>query len=201
MSKIIGLTWQQLSNEERQQWHARARIAQEDHKRRYPQYAFRPIHNKSKHPPGERKKLREIGPKDNKRCAKIAELLVGGKTGQALERAIQEYDKHHVPEIVTRFEEPITATAFSSTLTSSRSSSPLSTRRRSSTPYSQSSAYTSSPSPSMSPPPPRSPEDNREYSQTPSVTPSFEHHSFFPETTPSFVSSPPVFFLHPLTQK
>ena len=46
----------------------------------------------------------------------------------------------------------------------------------------------------MSPPPPRSPEDNREYSQTPSVTPSFEHHSFFPETTPSFVSSLPIFF-------
>jgi hypothetical protein len=43
------------------------------------------------------------------RCAKIAELLVKGKKGHELDAAIQEFDRHHVPEVVTRFEAPITA--------------------------------------------------------------------------------------------
>jgi hypothetical protein len=47
-----------------------------------------------------------------KRCAKIAELLVEGKKGVELDVAIHEFDKTHVPEIITRFEAPITARAF-----------------------------------------------------------------------------------------
>jgi hypothetical protein len=121
LSKIIGLTWQQLTNEERQKWHAKARLAQEEHKRRYPSYSFKPIHHRLKGANLGRKKLREVGPKDQKRCEKIAELLASGKKGHELEEAIKEFDKHHVPQIVTRFEEPITASSFSN---SSRGSSP-----------------------------------------------------------------------------
>ncbi|KAF9045378.1 hypothetical protein BJ165DRAFT_158023 [Panaeolus papilionaceus] len=116
LSKIIGLTWQNLPNEERQVWHARAKVAQEEHKRRFPQYAFRPIHNKARGTAAEKRKLRETGPKDQERCAKIAELLVRGKKGQELEDAIVEFDKHHVREVVTRFETPITADTFESTI-------------------------------------------------------------------------------------
>lgn len=47
-----------------------------------------------------------------KRCAKIAELLVEGKKGAELDAAIQEFDRTHVPEIVTRFETPITAGCY-----------------------------------------------------------------------------------------
>lgn len=113
LSKIIGITWQNLPEAERQKWHAQAKVAQDEHKRKFPQYSFRPVH-KAKGPSAERKRLREVGPKDQKRCAKIAELLVCGKKGQELEDAIQEFDKHHIPEIVTRFEPPITANTFSS---------------------------------------------------------------------------------------
>jgi hypothetical protein len=59
-----------------------------------------------------RRKVREVGPKDMKRCAKIAQLLVEGKKGADLQAAVEEFDKNHVPIIVTRFDTPITARSF-----------------------------------------------------------------------------------------
>jgi hypothetical protein len=38
--------------------------------------------------------------------------LVGGKIGQELDAALEEFDKNHAPEVVTRFEAPITAQTF-----------------------------------------------------------------------------------------
>ncbi|KIK64538.1 hypothetical protein GYMLUDRAFT_416293 [Collybiopsis luxurians FD-317 M1] len=111
LSKIIGLTWQNLPEDERQVWHGKAKAALDDHKRKFPQYAFRPLHTKSKGGT-EKRKVREVGPKDMKRCAKIAELLVEGKKGVELDAAIQEFDKHHVPEVETRFEAPMTERTF-----------------------------------------------------------------------------------------
>ncbi|CAA7265646.1 unnamed protein product [Cyclocybe aegerita] len=123
LSKIIGLTWQGLSEDERQIWHTKAKEALDDHKRKFPKYAFRPVQTRTKGgaasgagPGGtqqqEKRKVREVEPKDIKRCTKIAQLLVEGKKGTDLESAIQEFDKHHVPEIVTRFEAPITARSY-----------------------------------------------------------------------------------------
>lgn len=147
LSKIIGLTWQNMPHDERQIWHTKAKKALEDHKRKWPQYAFRPSHTKSKGGT-EKRKVREVEPKDMKRCAKIAQLLVEGKKGQELEDAIQEFDRTHVPEVITRFEAPITARAY---------------RRSSSAPIDNleikkpflSSPSSSSPSPSSSPVPRR----------------------------------------------
>lgn len=110
LSKIVGLTWAKLPHEEREKWHAMAKIAHEEHKRKYPEYAFRPLHSKGK--TESKRKVREVGPKDMKRCARIAELLVEGKKGDELSEAIAEFDKHHVPQIITRFEAPITARAY-----------------------------------------------------------------------------------------
>lgn len=112
LSKIIGLTWQGLPEEERKVWHAKAKEAQDEHKRKFPQYAFRPLQTKNKGGTTEKRKVREVEPKDHKRCAKIAQLLVEGKKGRELNAEIQEFDKHHVPEIITRFEAPITARAY-----------------------------------------------------------------------------------------
>lgn len=112
LSKIIGLTWQNLPQEERQLWHSKAKEALEEHKRKFPKYAFRPVQTKAKGAASEKRKVREVEPKDIKRCTKIAQLLVEGKKGHELDAAIQEFDKHHVPEIVTRFEAPITARAY-----------------------------------------------------------------------------------------
>ena len=136
LSKIIGLTWQNMPHEERQFWHSKAKIAQAEHKRKHPDYAFRPSHVKVKvkakggggsaggtggeqqqqyhqqQPPHQKRKVREVGPKDMKRCAKIAQLLVEGKKGADLKAAVEEFDKNHVPTVVTRFDTPITARSF-----------------------------------------------------------------------------------------
>lgn len=112
LSKIIGLTWSNMPEEERQVWHLKAKEALDEHKRKFPKYAFRPVQTKAKGAPSEKRKVREVEPKDIKRCAKIAELLVEGKKGNELNAAIQEFDKTHVPEIITRFEAPITARAY-----------------------------------------------------------------------------------------
>jgi HMG (high mobility group) box len=111
LSKIIGLTWQNMPHEERQFWHSKAKMAQAEHKRKFPDYAFRPSHVKSKGT-AEKRKVREVGPKDMKRCAKIAQLLVEGKKGADLQAAVEEFDKSHVPTVVTRFDTPITARSF-----------------------------------------------------------------------------------------
>ncbi|KAG8217025.1 hypothetical protein J3R82DRAFT_7341 [Butyriboletus roseoflavus] len=111
LSKIIGLTWQNMPPDERQVWHEKARKALEEHRKKWPQYAFRPSHAKGKGGT-EKRRVREVEPKDMKRCAKIAELLVEGKKGAELDAAIQEFDRTHVPEIVTRFETPITAGSY-----------------------------------------------------------------------------------------
>jgi len=187
LSKIIGLTWQQLSNEERQKWHVKAKIAQEEHKRKYPQYSFRPVHNRSKGPHVERRRLREIGPKDQKRCEKIAELLACGKKGRELEAAIKEFDKHHVPRIVTRFEEPITASSFSNSTPTSRGSTPYSSRsRRSATPSCQGRPSTSRSALSATPPPVAQIDLEGRLSTTTDPL-SFDTHSFFPNPSHSFV--------------
>ncbi|KDR76959.1 hypothetical protein GALMADRAFT_246110 [Galerina marginata CBS 339.88] len=185
LSKIIGLTWQSLPHEERQKWHARAKLAQDEHKRKYPQYSFKPVHNKARGTAAERKKVREVGPKDQKRCAKIAELLVCGKKGQELEEAIQEFDKHHVPEIVTRFETPITANTFSST-TSSNSEANSSWRL----PRSRKPSSSSSRSSVISRTPSRSPRlilpAHLQEIQEPSPTIPFERLSFMHDPSPQF---------------
>ncbi|EIN08125.1 hypothetical protein PUNSTDRAFT_143817 [Punctularia strigosozonata HHB-11173 SS5] len=127
LSKIIGITWQNLPADERRIWQAKARAALDEHKRKWPSYAFRPLHpkHKGREPdspsadgrkptaPKEKRKVKEIGQKDLTRCAKIAELLVEGKKGEELNAAMAEFDKHHVPPtIVPRFEEPLTVRAY-----------------------------------------------------------------------------------------
>lgn len=112
LSKIIGITWQSLPEQERAIWHQKAKEALEEHKRRFPKYAFRPVQTKAKGAASEKRKVREVEPKDIKRCAKIAQLLVAGKKGQDLEEAVQQFDKTHIPEVVTRFEAPITERTY-----------------------------------------------------------------------------------------
>ncbi|KAJ7661074.1 hypothetical protein B0H17DRAFT_1212361 [Mycena rosella] len=117
LSKIIGLTWQNLPEDERRVWHTKARAAGEEHRRKFPAYTFRPLHRRP--PPSgadkdanAKRKVREHGLDDPARCEKIAELLVEGKHGEELHAAVQEFDKHRVSSVVARFETPLTATTY-----------------------------------------------------------------------------------------
>lgn len=97
---------------EKQIWFDKAKALLEAHKQKYPGYSFRPSPKHSTPYPRTKRKVREVGPKDTKRCEKIAELLVKGKKGAELDEAVNEFDCNHVPEIVTRFDAPVTARHF-----------------------------------------------------------------------------------------
>ncbi|KAJ7052571.1 hypothetical protein C8F01DRAFT_1332578 [Mycena amicta] len=118
LSKIIGLTWKNLAEDERKIWRQAAAEAVAEHKRNFPTYAFRPKHSRGKKgdpdrpPPKPKRKVREVVHQDAVRCEKIAELLAKGTNGAELDAAIKEFDRHHVPQVVTKFETPITARAY-----------------------------------------------------------------------------------------
>ncbi|KAF9052032.1 high mobility group box domain-containing protein, partial [Panaeolus papilionaceus] len=46
LSKIIGTCWHNLPDSERRVWQNRAKIEKAKHKALYPDYRFRPVHNK-----------------------------------------------------------------------------------------------------------------------------------------------------------
>ncbi|KAE9404754.1 hypothetical protein BT96DRAFT_916635 [Gymnopus androsaceus JB14] len=48
LSKIIGSCWRSLPIDEKAVWEKRARVEKAEHKRKYPEYRFRPVHNKNK---------------------------------------------------------------------------------------------------------------------------------------------------------
>ncbi len=75
-----------MPEEQRQVWHRKAKEALADHKRKFPKYVFRPVQAKASVGVAEQRKVREVQPKDTKRCAKIAELLVEGQDGQRARR-------------------------------------------------------------------------------------------------------------------
>ncbi|KZT69144.1 hypothetical protein DAEQUDRAFT_765692 [Daedalea quercina L-15889] len=111
LSKIIGKYWKALPREEREVWEAKAVVAQAEHRKKYPDWRFRPSANalaKVKDGPKRRSRKgrgeaeKEVRSRE-KRCAKIADLLVAGKTGPALEAAVKEYDC--VAEGATKTEE------------------------------------------------------------------------------------------------
>ncbi|KAL6302721.1 hypothetical protein BKA93DRAFT_791828 [Sparassis latifolia] len=112
LSSILGKTWRSLSEPGKQVWRDKARMELDRHKAKYPDYVFKPEHLKEPSA-SPRRKVREVGLKDEKRCEAIAALLVQGKSGDELAAAMEEFDKNHVPEVVTRFDAPVTAGAYS----------------------------------------------------------------------------------------
>ncbi|KAG9308225.1 hypothetical protein JVU11DRAFT_12242 [Chiua virens] len=111
LSKIIGKYWKTLPREEREIWEAKALVAQAEHRKRYPDWRFRPGANafaklKVKDGPqaSNRKRGSQAGRKvkgnsankkaksGDERCAIIADLLVEGKTGVDLEDAVRKWE-------------------------------------------------------------------------------------------------------------
>lgn len=95
-----GKCWKALPRDEREVWEAKAIVAQAEHRQKYPDWRFRPSANAlAKVKDGPKRRIRkgrgeaekEVRSRE-KRCAKIADLLVAGKTGPALEAAVKEYD-------------------------------------------------------------------------------------------------------------
>ncbi|KAG1788736.1 uncharacterized protein HD556DRAFT_1401739 [Suillus plorans] len=111
LSKIIGKYWKTLPREEREVWEAKALVAQAEHRKRYPDWRFRPGANalaklKVKDGPGIANRKRSTSTKKGRgnaeskkknkskdeRCSMIADLLVEGKTGAELESALRNWE-------------------------------------------------------------------------------------------------------------
>ena len=82
-------------------WEAKAIVALAEHRKKYPDWRFKPAANalaKVKDGPRKRGNRKGRGQSEKeersreKRCAKIADLLVAGKTGSDLAAAVEQYD-------------------------------------------------------------------------------------------------------------
>ncbi|PBL03101.1 hypothetical protein ARMGADRAFT_2676 [Armillaria gallica] len=106
LSKIIGMYWRALPHEEKQEWEAKAKVALEEHRRRYPDWRFRPGVNggRGRGRGGRGKRGRGRGgegdgrgrekrEREDGRLGKIRDLLVEGREGEDLERAVNEWER------------------------------------------------------------------------------------------------------------
>ncbi|KAF7799648.1 hypothetical protein EIP86_010888 [Pleurotus ostreatoroseus] len=91
LSKIIGNIWTNLSPEQKEPWNKLAKKKKAEHKQMYPNYRFRPVHNKNKNA-AKRKEKPLPDPTDEARCEQVAQLLLDGKKGAELTAAVRQLD-------------------------------------------------------------------------------------------------------------
>jgi hypothetical protein len=89
LSKIIGNCWRSLPLEEKRVWEVKAKQAKAAHKLQYPEYRFRPVHNKNK---DKKKEKPATTIEDERRCEEVAQLLLEGKKGDELAAAVRHLD-------------------------------------------------------------------------------------------------------------
>lgn len=89
ISRIIGHCWNSLPEEEKGIWRAKAQEEKQEHLRKYPGYRYSPITRTDK---PIKRNVNRNGEKDKQRCKKVAELLLSGAEGPALESAVKELD-------------------------------------------------------------------------------------------------------------
>lgn len=90
LTNSTGNCWKSLPLEEKRVWEVKAKHAKADHKARYPEYRFRPVHNKNK---DKKKDKAIITPEDESRCEAVAQLLLEGKKGDELAAAVRDLDR------------------------------------------------------------------------------------------------------------
>ncbi|KAF7318738.1 HMG box domain-containing protein [Mycena chlorophos] len=112
LSKIIGNCWRSLPLDEKHLWEVRAKQAKAEHKQKYPDYKFRPVHNKQRGatapvPPRPQPRMPSTTVKgqlpqeeDDRRCEEVAALLLQGKKGEELAAAVQDLDKRRHPTLI-----------------------------------------------------------------------------------------------------
>lgn len=89
ISRIIGHCWNSLPEEEKRIWRVKAEEEKQEHLKKYPGYRYSP-NTRTKKP--VKRNVNRNGEKDKQRCKKVAELLLLGAEGSALENAVKELD-------------------------------------------------------------------------------------------------------------
>ena len=94
LSRIAGKVWGDMSVMEKSEWYTRAAEEKERHARKYPDYQFSPTDPVTM---GHRRKVKKGRSEGeiqavNRRCKTVAELVVKGQSGEALEQAMKEVE-------------------------------------------------------------------------------------------------------------
>lgn len=89
ITRIIAHCWNRLSDVDKQVWREKAAAEKALHAQKYPNYRFSPIGRTTK---PIKRNVRRNGIEDKKRCEKVAELLLAGKSGEELEDAVKQVD-------------------------------------------------------------------------------------------------------------
>lgn len=90
LSKIIGNCWRALPLEERAIWEKKAKEEKIEHAIKYPGYRFKPVHKK--HKKRDEPKKPKATDLEERRCEEVAQLLLEGKKGEELAKAVRELD-------------------------------------------------------------------------------------------------------------
>ncbi len=112
---FVGTCWRQLPLEEKRVWEVRAKHEKAAHKAQFPDYRFRPVHNKNKHlargannasaaANADDSRRREKAPttlEDERRCDEVAQLLLEGKKGEELALAVRNLDRARERELAS----------------------------------------------------------------------------------------------------
>ena len=101
LSQIIGSYWNALPAHEKEEWEAKAAVALEEHKRRYPDWRFvnaqaQSRRGRGREGEGRGKRARGRGRKrkpEGERVELIRDLLVEGMEGEELAKAVEDWEK------------------------------------------------------------------------------------------------------------
>jgi hypothetical protein len=113
LSKIIGNCWRQLPLDEKRIWEIKAKQEKANHKAQFPDYRFRPVHNKNKNKdkssstPTTNTTTHSLTnnlagtmqEEEERRCEQVAQLLLGGMKGDELARAVRDLDRVREEEV------------------------------------------------------------------------------------------------------
>lgn len=89
ITRIIAHCWNRLSDADKRVWREKAAAEKALHAQKYPNYRFSPIGRATK---PIKRNVRRNGIEDKKRCEKVADLLLAGKSGEELEDAVKQID-------------------------------------------------------------------------------------------------------------
>ncbi len=99
LSRIIGAVWRSLPPHEREEWEAKARVALDEHKRRYPDWRFvnaQVRRGRGREGDGRGRRGRGRGKRrktEGERVEMIRDLLVEGVEGEQLEKAVEDWER------------------------------------------------------------------------------------------------------------
>ncbi|KAJ7240466.1 hypothetical protein C8J57DRAFT_1085775 [Mycena rebaudengoi] len=119
LSKIIGNCWRVLPLPEKYVWETKAKDAKAEHKLKYPDYKFRPVHNKRGAAPAATVKGQLTPQEDKPRCEEVAALLLQGKKGEKLAWAVRDLDSRRQAELAQSPPPPVPTRVLPTTRTPS----------------------------------------------------------------------------------